>query len=112
MIAGSQTSRQTARSSAPIQWFQIFATHPDYMALYFYLAHFSKFVRPGAVLLTTTTGAMSNVWALPFQAPEGGTVLQLLNSRVEPVPVSVLWRGRLLKADLPALFISTYRWPA
>lgn len=81
----------------------------DYMAVYFYLAHFSKFVRPGAVRLAMS-GTQDKVRALAFRAPEGDIVLQLMNRRVAPSTVTVAWRDRVLKAELPALSIGTYQW--
>jgi glucosylceramidase len=81
----------------------------DYMSLYYYLAHFSKFVRPGAVRVATH-GAMDKVRALAFRTPEGGIVLEVLNSRKAPVAITVAWHDQVLKAELPALAIATYQW--
>jgi len=81
----------------------------EYLALYYYLAHFSKFVRPGAVRLETA-GSLDKVRALAFRAPDGGLVLELLNSRKAPVTVKVAWKDQMLEAPLPALSISTYQW--
>jgi len=81
----------------------------DYMAVYYYLAHFSKFVRPGAVRVAMS-GTQEKIRALAFRAPEGGIVLQLLNQDDAPATVTVAWRDKVLKADLPALSIATYQW--
>jgi glucosylceramidase len=81
----------------------------DYTGLYYYLAHFSKFVRPGAVHVVTT-GSVDKVRALAFRTPSGGFVLQLLNSRNAPANVTVAWHDQVLKAELPALSIGTYQW--
>lgn len=83
----------------------------DYLAVYYYLAHFSKFVRPGSVRVTLS-GKQENVRALAFRSPEGGLVLQLMNRRDAPVSATVAWRDKVLKADLPALSIGTYQWSA
>lgn len=83
----------------------------DYMALYYYLAHFSKFVRPGAVRVAMS-GTQEKIRALAFRAPEGGVVLQLLNRQNAPATVTVAWRDQILKAELPALSIGTYQWSA
>jgi glucosylceramidase len=82
-----------------------------YMAVYYYLAHFSKFVRPGAVRVAMS-GRLENVRALAFRSPEGEVVLQLLNRRNTPATVSVAWRDKVLKVELPALSIGTYQWRA
>jgi glucosylceramidase len=81
----------------------------DYTGLYYYLAHFSKFVRPGAVRVDAK-GSLDKVRALAFRTSEGGMVLQLLNSRNAPAPVTVAWHGEVLQAELPALSISTWQW--
>jgi glucosylceramidase len=81
----------------------------DYMAVYYYLAHFSKFVRPGAVRVALS-GNEDKIRALAFRVPEGGLVLQLLNRRDTPATVTVAWRDQVLKAELPALSIGTYQW--
>ena len=83
----------------------------DYLAVYYYLAHFSKFVRPGA-LRVGMSGSQENVRALAFRKPEGGVVLQLLNRRDGPATITVAWRDQVLKAELPALSIGTYEWRA
>ena len=81
----------------------------DYMALYYYLAHFSKFVRPGAVRVAIS-GAQEGIRGLAFRSPEGDLVLQLLNSRDRAATVTVGWRNQVLKASLPPLSIGTYQW--
>jgi glucosylceramidase len=81
----------------------------EYMALYYYLAHFSKFVRPESVRLTVS-GAQDGIRALAFRSPEGVLVLQLLNSRDRESTVSVGWKDQVLKASLPPLSIGTYQW--
>jgi glucosylceramidase len=83
----------------------------DYLAVYYYLAHFSKFVRPGSVRVALS-GKQENVRALAFRSPEGGLVLQLMNRRDAPASVTVAWRDKVLQADLPALSIGTYQWSA
>src|SRR5258707_1051029 len=49
-----------------------------YTGVYYYLAHFSKFVRPGAVRVQTT-GKAKGVRVMAFQTPDGGFVVQFLN---------------------------------
>jgi glucosylceramidase len=83
----------------------------DYLAVYYYLAHFSKFVRPGSVRVALS-GKQENVRALAFRSPEGGLVLQLMNRRDAPASVTVAWRDKVLQANLPGLSIGTYQWSA
>ena len=80
-----------------------------YTGLYYYLAHFSKFVRPGAVRVETT-GEADKVRCIAFKTTDGEFVAQLLNSRETRAEVHLHWRGRSLLATLPALSITTCIW--
>ena len=80
-----------------------------YTALYYYLAHFSKFVRPGAVRVETK-GAIKGVRCLTFKAHEGGMVAELMNSRKTDATVGLEAGGRSLSVPLPALSITTLEW--
>jgi glucosylceramidase len=80
-----------------------------YTALYYYLAHFSKFVRPGAVLVETV-GALKDVRCLTFKQPDESFVSQFLNRRQEPVQAALVRGERALMLPLPALSITTCLW--
>ena len=80
-----------------------------YTGCYYYLAHFSKYVRPGAVRLTVS-GSAKDVRCLAFRAPEGGLVAQLMNSRDDANEVGVEIGGKSLRLVLPAVSITTCLW--
>jgi glucosylceramidase len=80
-----------------------------YTGLYYYLAHFSKFVRPGAIRIGVF-GSDRGIRCMAFQSPNGGIVLQVLNSRHQAANLSVGWHHSVLSLALPALSISTYLW--
>ncbi|MBA2679076.1 MAG: hypothetical protein H0U76_11860 [Ktedonobacteraceae bacterium] len=80
-----------------------------YTGTYYYLAHFSKFVRPGSVRLQTK-GSAKGVRVITFQTPEGGLVAQLLNSLEQDTAVNVASKGRILHITLPAKSITTALW--
>src|SRR5271165_6080716 len=80
-----------------------------YTGTYWYLAHFSKFVRPGAVRIQTN-GKVKGVRAMTFQTPEGGYVAQLLNSLTENTEVNLESKGKTLHLNLPARSITTVTW--
>jgi glucosylceramidase len=80
-----------------------------YTALYYYLAHFSKFVRPGAVRVETK-GKLKDVRCMTFKTPEGGMVAELMNSRKTDATVGLEAGGRSLSVTLPALSITTLEW--
>jgi len=80
-----------------------------YTGLYYYLAHFSKFVRPGAVRVETA-GNRKGLRVMAFRKPEGGTVAQILNSLTEDSEVNLLSKGKVLHLVLPARSITTASW--
>jgi glucosylceramidase len=80
-----------------------------YTGLYYYLAHFSKFVRPGAVRVETS-GNVKGVRCVAFKTPAGGMVAQLVNSRKADTEVGLEAGGRTLQVALPAISITTLQW--
>ena len=80
-----------------------------YTGVYYYLAHFSKFVRPGAVRVQTT-GKAKGLRVMSFQTPERGMVVQVLNSSKVDAEVNLVHRGRTLHLTAPAVSISTALW--
>ena len=80
-----------------------------YTGLYYYLAHFGRFVRPGAVRVGTT-GSANGVRCLAFQAKDGGMVAEVMNSRKEAQTLHLSWHGQALSLNLPALSITTLLW--
>lgn len=80
-----------------------------YTGLYYYLAHFSKFVRPGAVRVGTSGGA-KGIRCVAFKTPEGGFVAELMNSNKADAMTSLEVGGRVLNMKLPALSITTLEW--
>jgi glucosylceramidase len=81
-----------------------------YTGLYWYLAHFSKFVRPGATRIETTSSAPAGLRAVSFQGADGRFVTELLNSGDKPASVLVDWHAQSLPVNLPAVSITTLQW--
>jgi glucosylceramidase len=80
-----------------------------YTGVYYYIAHFSKFVRPGAVRVQTS-GKLEGVRVMAFQTPEGGHVAELLNSRKDKADVTLEFKGKALHLGLAAGSITTAIW--
>jgi len=80
-----------------------------YTGLYYYLAHFSKFVRPGAVRIEAK-GSAKGVRCVAFKTPEGGFIAQLINSGKADTKVGIETGGRSLSVALPAVSITTLQW--
>ena len=80
-----------------------------YTGTYWYLAHFSKFVRPGAVRVGIS-GPMKGVRAMAFEGSDGGYVVELLNSLREKVTVSLEFGGKVVGVELAERSITTLTW--
>jgi glucosylceramidase len=80
-----------------------------YTGLYYYLAHFSKFVRPGDIRIEST-GSLDGVRVMAFEAPDGGIVTELMNSKKKDVEASIKFHDRVLRLTLPAISITTALW--
>ncbi len=78
--------------------------------LYYYLAHFSKFVRPGSVRVKTG-GSRKYERCIAFKRPDGRMVAEIMNQGEFDDTVSLLWRGRTLDVPVPADSITTLIWP-
>ncbi len=82
---------------------------PVYTGLYYYLAHFSKFVRPGFVRIAAK-GDVPGAEFVAFAAPGGGKVLEVVNSAAEPRDFTIRDGSRAARASLPARSIGTFLW--
>lgn len=81
-----------------------------YTGLYYYLAHFSKFVRPSSVKIGSP-GKVDDVRCLAFVHTDGRIVAQLMNSAREERKVTLTWNKKLVEVTLPAVSITTCLWP-
>jgi len=80
-----------------------------YTGLYYYLTHFSRFVRPGAVRVQTT-GSAKGVRVISFRTPDGGIVSELMNSSKEDTAINLVFHDRTVQIILPAVSITTASW--
>lgn len=80
-----------------------------YTGIYYYLAHFSKFVRPSSIRIGAD-GVAEGVRCLAFKHGDGRIVTQLMNSNQRETRVTVAWRNKTLEATLPAVSLTTYIW--
>ncbi len=80
-----------------------------YTGLYYYLAHFSKFVRPGAIRVKTT-GSLDGVRIMAFKAPDGKIVSEVINSTHDDVEIGVKFHEQVLRLKVPATSITTALW--
>lgn len=87
----------------------------NYTGVFWHLAHFSRYVRPGALRVDTSPrfdpGLGHLVRAITFLTPtEDELVMQVLN-RGEATTIEVEWAGGLTEVALAPSSITTLRWP-
>lgn len=77
-----------------------------YMASYFYIGHFSKFLRPGAQRLACTVTS-DELLATSFRNPDGRIATVVMNAGEKPLEVKLWIDGRAATAPMPAHSIAT-----
>ena len=80
-----------------------------YTGLYYYLAHFSKFVRPGAVRIQTA-GKASGVRVISFASPDGEIVTEIMNSNKAVADIDLVFHAKTVHLSLPPISITTASW--
>lgn len=79
-----------------------------YTGLYYYLTHFSKFVRPGAYRINCT-GGTSNFNFAGFQNTDGTIILNVINNS-EEADCKIEWKKKMTILRLKAHSITTVKW--
>ena len=74
---------------------------------YYYIGHFSKFIRPGAKRVGTSRYT-EKLCALAVKNPDGGIVLVMLNREDTEMPVNIVYRGRPAGVRMPPRSIATF----
>ena len=84
-------------------------------AEYYTIGHLSKFVRPGAVRIASTsfgtTGWNGQVMDVAFRNPDGSTALVVHNENDDPRTFAVAVGGRSFDYTLPGGALATFTWP-
>ena len=80
-----------------------------YQNSYYYIGHFSKFVRPGARRLACTT-TQAPLEASAFENSDGSSVAVLLNRTDQPMAAQLWVKGRALPVKLPPHSIASLIW--
>lgn len=80
----------------------------DYTGPFWGLAHFSRYVRPGAVRIETTPTVADGVRVISFR-DAGSIIVVLLNTGAEARSPVLIHRGRGARIDLPGSSIATVR---
>jgi glucosylceramidase len=84
-------------------------------AEYYTLGHLSRFVRPGAVRIASTsfgtTGWNGQIMDVAFRNPDGSTALVVHNENDDPRTFAVVEGGRSFDYTLPGGALATFTWP-
>lgn len=78
-----------------------------YQSSYYYIGHFSRFIKPGAARILTNTDS-DDVIATAFVNPDGSTVSVALNQTPQPCVARFSIDGETHAVDIPAHSIVTY----
>ena len=76
---------------------------------YYYIGHFSKFVRPGAKRISSTSND-DDLLTTAFVNPDGSVVAVVLNMTGKDLDFGVWADGRIARTRSPAHSIVTLRW--
>jgi glucosylceramidase len=79
-----------------------------YTGLYFYLAHFSKFIRPGAYRINST-GGLSSLNFAGFLNTDGTIILNVINNG-DATDCKISWRNKMVIQRFKAHSITTVKW--
>src|SRR5205814_5455321 len=80
----------------------------SYTCLYYYLSHFSKFVRPGSRRIECAGGS-TQINFVGFQNPDGSISLDVINNG-EEMDCKIAWHNKIIIQNLPAHSITTLKW--
>jgi glucosylceramidase len=84
-------------------------------AEYYTIGHLSKFVKPGAVRIASTsfgtTGWNGQIMDVAFRNPDGSTALVVHNENDDPRTFAVAVGGQSFDYTLPGGALATFTWP-
>ena len=85
-------------------------------AEYFTIGHLSKFVKPGAVRIASTSfgtiGWNGQIMDVAFRNPDGSTALVVHNENDDPRTFAVSEGAKTFEYTLPGGSLATFTWPA
>ncbi|MGN6800797.1 MAG: glycoside hydrolase family 30 protein [Ginsengibacter sp.] len=80
-----------------------------YTGLYYYLGHFSKFVRPGAYRIDCSGSNNSNFNYVGFKNTDGSIILNIINNGSSDI-CRVKWKNEVFSQKLEGHSITTFIW--
>jgi glucosylceramidase len=77
-----------------------------YTNAYYYLGHFSKYVKPGAKRIAVSTNRPA-LQSTGFLNPDGSMVVIVMNTTDQPLPYHLMWKGKAATTESLAHSIAT-----
>src|SRR5918998_526166 len=77
---------------------------------YYSIGHASKFVRPGAHRIASSTQSQAGLHTVAFRNPDGSKALIAVNASESALPFTVRWGGQSFQYTLPRESIATFTW--
>jgi glucosylceramidase len=77
---------------------------------YYSIGHASKFVRPGAQRIASSTQSQAGLHTVAFRNPDGSKALIAVNANESSLPFTVRWGGQSFQYTLPRESIATFTW--
>lgn len=84
--------------------------HVTYNVEFYAIAHFARFVWPGAVRIASTQSSDGNFVGVAFRNTDGHKALVVLNQGATFGTFKVVWNGRSVSQNLPASGVATLFW--
>ena len=78
-----------------------------FMNSYYYIGHFSKFIRPGAKRILCSSNS-DDLLATAFVNPDGSVATVVMNDRERPTSLALWVDGRAAKTAIPGRAIVTF----
>lgn len=82
----------------------------SYSGQYWGTVHFSKFIRPGAKIVSTKASRQTEIAHIAAMNPDNSFALVLTNPSESAKTVALKWQDKECQIKLPADSISTLRW--
>ncbi|WP_028558763.1 glycoside hydrolase family 30 protein [Paenibacillus pinihumi] len=81
-----------------------------FQSSYYYIGHFSKYIRPGAVRIASSKYT-DKLETIAFKNPDGSAVAVVLNRTDEELPYTISNGGDIAESKIPAHAIQTLLFP-
>ncbi|WP_302626025.1 glycoside hydrolase family 30 protein [uncultured Eubacterium sp.] len=75
---------------------------------YYYIGHFSRYIKPGAKRLLCETDSLKGIYAVAYKNPEGEIVVVSQNETGKKKRIALVVDGRGVNTELPAHSITTF----